>query len=102
LEGMSYLEWLQHWYKSNCDDCWEHTYGISISTLDNPGWAVDIDLADTPFEEIEDFSTELDQGETDWLSYRVRDKKFWARGDESKLNEIIARFQELCNGLQIK
>jgi hypothetical protein len=31
------LKRLQDWYVSQCDGGWEHTYGISIDTLDNPG-----------------------------------------------------------------
>ena len=38
--------WLQAWYVSQCDGDWEHQNGISISTLDNPGWEVPIDLVD--------------------------------------------------------
>jgi hypothetical protein len=28
---------LEAWYASRCDGEWEHGYGISIETLDNPG-----------------------------------------------------------------
>lgn len=27
--------WLQMWYVAQCDDEWEHAYGIKIETLDN-------------------------------------------------------------------
>ena len=45
---MTTLERLARWYESNCDDEWEHSYGIKIDTLDNPGWRVEIDLRGTP------------------------------------------------------
>ena len=38
--------WLQAWYVNQCDGDWEHQYGVTISTLDNPGWEVKIDLPD--------------------------------------------------------
>lgn len=38
------LKWLENWYSSNCDGDWEHGYGIRIETLDNPVWAVRINL----------------------------------------------------------
>ena len=38
----------QAWYLERCNDEWEHSYGVNITTLDNPGWTVDVDLADTP------------------------------------------------------
>src|ERR1700722_12742042 len=39
--------WLQRWYKIHCNGDWEHSYGIQIDTLDNPGWTITIDLQDT-------------------------------------------------------
>ncbi len=41
------INWLENWYSSQCDGSWEHFYGIKIETLDNPGWAVEIDLCET-------------------------------------------------------
>jgi len=43
----SVLERLQTWYLSQCDDEWEHGYGVDIGTLDNPGWTIEINLTDT-------------------------------------------------------
>lgn len=42
------LSWLSQWYLSQCDSDWEHSYGVKIDTLDNPGWSLKIDLTDTP------------------------------------------------------
>jgi hypothetical protein len=44
---MSSLRSLEDWYASRCDGDWERSFGITIETLDNPGWAVRIDLAET-------------------------------------------------------
>jgi hypothetical protein len=41
---------LQRWYESQCNGEWEHPHGISITSCDNPGWWVGIDLAGTPRE----------------------------------------------------
>jgi hypothetical protein len=30
------LGWLEQWYQQQCDDEWEHHYGVTIETLDNP------------------------------------------------------------------
>lgn len=43
---------LQKWYLSQCNDDWEHTYGIQISNLDNPGWNLEVDLTDTYLENV--------------------------------------------------
>ncbi|PYJ29620.1 MAG: hypothetical protein DMF24_09765 [Verrucomicrobia bacterium] len=42
---------LQRWYKAQCDGDWEHSYGVSIGTLDNPRWSLKIDLVDTPLQD---------------------------------------------------
>ncbi len=47
---MSVLEKLQLWYDQHCDGDWEHSYGVSIETMDNPGWMVKINLTDTLLE----------------------------------------------------
>ncbi|WP_328741498.1 immunity 53 family protein [Streptomyces caniferus] len=33
-------DWLPSWYASHCDGDREHEGGVTIKTLDNPGWAV--------------------------------------------------------------
>nr|TKK07812.1 hypothetical protein SrhCFBP13529_11555 [Stenotrophomonas rhizophila] len=44
---MHALDRLQKWYADQCDGDWEHSFGIRIDTLDNPGWTVSVDLTDT-------------------------------------------------------
>jgi hypothetical protein len=36
------VSWLERWYTDHCDGEWEHTYGVTIDTLDNPGWTIAI------------------------------------------------------------
>ena len=89
---MNVLQYLQRWYQSHCDGDWEHSYGIQIGTLDNPGWSVRIDLARTelanrPFPELK--RTEL---ETAWIHCQVRDTKFEGHGGPFMLEEILTVF----------
>jgi hypothetical protein len=42
--------WLQQWYRTQCDGDWEHHAGITITSLDNPGWLVRIQLRGTALE----------------------------------------------------
>jgi hypothetical protein len=44
------LRWLMQWYVGQCDNDWEHTYGVEIGTLDNPGWSLKVDLRETALE----------------------------------------------------
>ena len=41
------LTWLMQWYLAECNSDWEHSCGVKIDTLDNPGWTLKIDLRET-------------------------------------------------------
>lgn len=49
---MDNIRKLQRWYNKQCNGSWEHQYGVSIDTLDNPGWTVVIDLVGTDLESM--------------------------------------------------
>lgn len=49
----------------NCDNDWEHSYGLRIATLDNPGWSVEISLNDTVLEEMEYTKTIIERSNND-------------------------------------
>ena len=38
---------LEKWYRQQCNGDWEHSWGIKIDTLDNPGWTIEINLNET-------------------------------------------------------
>lgn len=44
MENNNLLTWLNSWYINQCNGDWEHSYGINIRTVDNPGWTLEIDL----------------------------------------------------------
>jgi Immunity protein 53 len=88
------LDELGDWYRAQCDGDWEHTYGIHIETLDNPGWWVKVDLRDTilegqPFSEIRfgDSAKAIS-----WIACKVEGLQFSGAGDPSRLQEIIVHF----------
>lgn len=91
---MDVLNWLEDWYRRNCVDEWEHFYGIKIDTLDNPGWNVKIDLADTTLEHKEFSEIKLDNGENDWFFCKVENSIFKGVGDPSKLTVILETFRK--------
>ena len=47
---MSTIKEIEDWYRAQCDDEWEHQFGMKIDPLDNPGWSVEIDLKGTNLE----------------------------------------------------
>lgn len=96
---MNHLLQLQEWYESQCNGDWEHSYGISIGTLDNPGWLVEIDLTETSqygvhFVELQRGDCERD---SDWISCKVTDSKFTGTGGARNLEEILDAFLSWAN-----
>ena len=86
---------LQSWYLSQCDGDWEHSFGVKINTLDNPGWGLTIDLKETPLEGKEFKTVERgleDDDSVDWHRVWVENCKFEGRGDASKLNFLLNAF----------
>lgn len=92
---MNIIERIQQWYSDQCNGEWEHQYGVSIDTLDNPGWSVSIDLAGTSLDSVSMAPSKCNKGEDDWLFCEVRDGKFVGTGDPSKLNIILESFVSL-------
>jgi len=90
---MSNIEWLQEWYQDQCDGDWEHMYGITISTLDNPGWDIEIDLAETAWSDNTVDFKHVEINSENWYQVRVVDSKFIASGDLSKLPLLIGFFR---------
>ena len=94
---MNVLEKLQHWYQLHCDDDWEHSYGISIETLDNLGWKISVDLTDTLLENVEFQSVQVGNSESkneSWI-FCYKDKAcFIGMGGCCNLENIISIFLE--------
>ena len=96
------IQWLQDWYSSNCDGDWEHDYGITIETIDNPGWnikidvvAVDVTLANKDWKLFE-------LSEKNWLGYKIEHHVFYASGDAHKLESLIMIFKMLMEKGQVE
>ena len=90
---MSTIKWLEEWYKSQSVNDWQHFYGVKIETLDNPGWVVTIDLADTALADKTFEEYEVTNSDDDWIHCRVNGEIFEGCGDSSKLEEIIIIFK---------
>ncbi len=100
IDNLNEIEWLSQWYQNNCNENWEHIFGISIRTIDNPGWAITIDLEDTDSNLQEMAWQYFETNDNDWYGYKVEDSKFEASGDPSKLNLLIRVFKNLIDQLE--
>ena len=98
FDDQSLLAWLQGWYMSNCDGYWEHGYGVSIETLDNPGWAVRLELTDTVLEARPFERFEHNRGEHDWLQMWIEDATFHIACGPLNLGEGLFSFRAWVQG----
>lgn len=94
-EMPSVLQRLATWYASNCDGEWEHSFGVKIDTLDNPGWSVEVNLEGTsldgrPFVVVEDRYNH----ETEWLRCWAEGTTFHAACGPHRLEDALAIFLE--------
>ena len=86
---------LQNWYETNCNGDWEHTYGIEIENIDNPGWSLKVDLEDSYLQEIEFKEYKYQkENENDWVHCKKDGFKFICYGGPQKLEEILSLFLE--------
>jgi hypothetical protein len=87
------LDWLQTTFATFCDGDWEHYYGITIETLDNPGWRVTIDLVDTDLAPHAFPPVDYAANEQDWVHCRVREGRFEGFGGPYNLTDILRLFR---------
>lgn len=88
----SALSRLQEWYSDQCDEDWEHSYGVKIDTLDNPGWMLTIDLNDTGLSGSLMRREIIQRTEQDWIQREIADEKYVACGGAYNLEEMIEAF----------
>lgn len=88
------IKWLEDFYLRLSDGDWEHSYGFSIRTLDNPGWEFEANLTDSILETVEFDMVRKLRTDDDWIIYKRDGVKFVAFGGPQNLNEIISIFRE--------
>jgi hypothetical protein len=92
--GPDGLTWLQGWYAAQCDGLWEHSYGVAIDTVDNPGWSIRIDLAGTSLQGKAYERRENHRSEHDWVVSWIADGRFHAACGPLNLNEALQLFRQ--------
>jgi hypothetical protein len=97
---MSSLEWLQSWYRDQCNDEWEHHYGVTIESLDNPGWRISIDLTGTAVEGLSPRASSKGsinhhglQGNHDWYECKIEDARFKGACGPELLDQMVGVFR---------
>ncbi len=83
---------LQRWYLAQCDGVWENQFGVKIETLDNPGWLVKIDLAETALSGRPFPAARRGESAARWLECAVEEEQFVGAGGAEMLGEIVRLF----------
>lgn len=83
---------LERWYANQCNGDWEHSYGVRIDTLDNPGWTIEIDLRDTKGQGSVLKRETIERNENDWIQYWVEKDQFHIACGPLNLTEALDKF----------
>ena len=107
LTKSNVMERLINWYLKFCDGIWEHSQGIEISTIDNPGFRIKINLKGCGyncsfFEEIDWECAE--NPEQDWIHCLMKDEIWYGYGSPNNFCKLISIFidweENECGKLQ--
>lgn len=74
VKNTALIDRLMAWYADQCDGDWEHSYGLALSTLDNPGWRLQIDLTQTYLEGKSFVEVSNLEPDIEWYRCWVEDK----------------------------
>jgi Immunity protein 53 len=96
------LEWIQEWLAQNCDGDWEHAQNFTITTIDNPGWSVTINLVGTKLEDKFFSNVDIENSDIDWLYCTVNKQQFQGDGGVRNLIEILQIFINWVESYQKK
>jgi hypothetical protein len=86
--------WLQKWYQAHCDGDWEHSSGIRLETLDNPGWSLTVDLQDTELESKKFQKVKIERSKDNWIFCNVKENKFDGACGIGNLPEVLKLFRD--------
>lgn len=95
---MDNLAWLSWWFSERCDGEWESDFGVTIESVNNPGWMVRIDLDGTGLDP-DSFKPLADQRtDTDWVECKVEDGVWLGGGGIENLDEVLGIFRGWVDG----
>ena len=84
---------IQCWYAEMCNDDWEHTYGVFISNIDNPGWSLKVELKDTYLYDMQFEKLHIQRNDKDdWVIYDLKEGDFQGYGGPKNLGELLSIF----------
>lgn len=100
INTMEILDWIQDWFKNNCDGNWEKGEVIQITNLSNPGWEVEIDVSNTSLATITIPQVLNETSKDDWFGVQIENQKFTASGDIGKLTFLLNLFKDTVEKIE--
>jgi hypothetical protein len=98
---MEILQWIQDWFKTNCDGEWEKGDAIQITNIDSPaGWDVEIDISKTSIANLDIKWVLNENGKQDWYGVKIQNQRFRAAGDATKLAFLLGLFREMIEKIE--
>lgn len=98
------LQRLSAWHLRQCDGEWEHHHGVTICSLDNPGWRVTINVGATPLA-AKPFVTMADgvnvrrhPRKERWMFCHLDGTEWTGACDPSRLDEVLRIFLAWAEG----
>lgn len=82
---INYIKIINHWYISKCDGIWEHEYGFTLKTIDNPGWWLEINGENNK----NIIEIKIDEDNEDWLFINANNDKFQASCSNNNLKAML-------------
>lgn len=92
--------WLLRWC-NNQSDLKNEESRVTFETLDNPGWALTINLKDTTLEGKLFDKIKIDNSENDWLRCYLSNGKFEGPGGNFNLLQIIKIFRTWAENIGV-
>jgi hypothetical protein len=92
------LSRLSRWFAAHCDGEREHHHGLSITSTDNPGWWMKVDLTATElagrsFGPVsEGIGPNRHPAAERWIDCHLMGHEWHGAGDETRLKEIVEIF----------
>ncbi len=91
--------WLIDWYQ-----CYglhrRKKNGLVVVGIDNPGWGLQVDLSDTPFQNQPFERIFIDHSDTDWISCKIANNLFDCCGGPFHLERMLKTFREWIESVQ--
>lgn len=95
---MDNLSWLDNFFASLCDGEWESEYGLTIESVNNPGWMVRIDLDGTGLNPATFRPVSDQRDDRNWVECKVQEGTWLGGGGLGNLDEVLSIFRAWVEG----